>query len=326
MATLIACPGVKLSYALLITSTIQGVGKSTLFNIVADILGISNVITVHPADIKKEFSSWKQKQLVIINELREDHANFLYDRLQSAITESRGDVRPMYQEKFETNVYFNILASSNSPRALRFPDTDRRWLIVKAADKKWPAFRWKRLHEWLEQRDGLRKVKQWARDYVEHHGAVDQSEEAPRTNAKEEMYVTGLSDRQMTIYNTLGWLSTVRSKKGEVETDNNTLKEVINSVRAGLELLTTDENVRSAVKACNIDGYVDSAAKVRELASHAGLFFGKDRIRDHRSSLPFNSRVIATSEELAAIDPKQLVQILLAQSKGSFHLPWSSGT
>jgi hypothetical protein len=47
--------------------------------------------------------------------------------------------------------------------------------------------RWKQFYEWLENNDGYRKIKQWAKDYVKEHGRIEKSERAPTSETKSEM-------------------------------------------------------------------------------------------------------------------------------------------
>ena len=60
-------------------------------------------------------------------------------------------------------------------------------MIIRCAEELKPKEFWNEFFDWLINQDGLRKIKQWAKDYVKEHGAVEKSERAPETAARIEM-------------------------------------------------------------------------------------------------------------------------------------------
>jgi hypothetical protein len=181
----LAKPGVKLRYALLLVGVTHGVGKSTLGKIIGEVLGSENHIPLLALTITDDrFTHWADKQLIVIHEIYEDHSIKAYKKLQPVISEGDISVRKMHQMEYRVENFVNVLACSNSEKALQLPDEDRRWLVVRAAERLNTEAFWKELFDWLDNQDGYRKVKQWAKDFVASHGAVADGEHAPNTEAK----------------------------------------------------------------------------------------------------------------------------------------------
>src|SRR5262249_13432842 len=120
-ATVMACLGVKLTVAVLLTGPVQGVGKSTLGNIMAEVLGWKNVTQMQLSSLlKNDFHDWAEKQLVIINEIQEiSDGRQIYDKTQEPISERRGPVNRKYRPKYEAKSFANFFCSTNSGRVLQ---------------------------------------------------------------------------------------------------------------------------------------------------------------------------------------------------------------
>ena len=97
-ATLVVYPAIRMRYGILLVSNNQGVGKSTLFHILAQLVGLWNVSLPTENDItKNSFNAWKaKKRLAIVHEIYTGHSKDAYNRLKDTITENEMDVN----EKF----------------------------------------------------------------------------------------------------------------------------------------------------------------------------------------------------------------------------------
>lgn len=192
-ATLVARPEIKMHYGMLLVSETQGVGKTTLgANILAPLVGDHNVGFPSETDIvDSQFNSWiAHKRLIIIGEIYSGHSWKAYNRLKSYITDKEIDCNQKYQRTYRVENWAHILASSNSRKALKMEETDRRWFYPMVAEVKWAREKFSAFHEWLAS-GGLQIIRHWA----EHHGNyVAVGEQAPMTQSKKEMISASKSD------------------------------------------------------------------------------------------------------------------------------------
>lgn len=184
-ATLIAKPHVRMRYALLLMSEIQGVGKSTLGEILAKLVGLWNASFPSENDIvDSDFNGWlAHKRLAVVQEIYSGHSWKAYNKLKSKIADRWVDVNKKYVPQYTDENWCNILACSNSMRPLRMEDEDRRWLIPRVTEELKELAYWQRLHYWLEF-DGLGAIEQWAKEYGHY---VSEGDHAPSTTAKERL-------------------------------------------------------------------------------------------------------------------------------------------
>ena len=105
------------------------------------------------------------------------------------------------------------MACSNSFRALKLADNDRRWFVPEVTEEKWPHQKWVEFNTWLGNGE-LEAICFWAHDYVKRHGHVQPGIEAPESVTKQRSVVAAMSDGEKIIYD-LG-TSLVESKKQRV--------------------------------------------------------------------------------------------------------------
>lgn len=185
IATLVARRDIRMLYSLLLVSTTQGVGKSTLGQILAVQLGESNVSFPNPQTIEGRFNSWQNgKLLAWVDEIYTEGKKHVYDKLKNAITDPTVEVETKGVDGFTVSNWIVIGACSNSRRALYIPNKDRRWFIPKVTEAKRSEAEWSDFRAWLRA-DGHAIIRWWAEDFAEQH-AVRPGEEAPMSGAKAE--------------------------------------------------------------------------------------------------------------------------------------------
>lgn len=202
VATLIAVPQVRMGYGLLLCSTAQGIGKSTLTDhILTPLIGPWNVShpDVHRA-VTSGFNSWLAgKRLVVMAEMYVGHlGSKAYDTLKPLMTDKTVTVNEKFRPEYEMENRAHFVASSNSRVPMFMAGTDRRWLVPKVTDRKLPRSYWRRFYSWLAD-GGLEIIHQWAFDFVAKHGAVAPEDEAPGSSAKAELVEASLSDGRRTL-------------------------------------------------------------------------------------------------------------------------------
>ncbi|PIE12062.1 MAG: hypothetical protein CSA72_02835 [Rhodobacterales bacterium] len=181
IATLIGRPKVRMGYGVLLASEKQGVGKSTLGNVLAQLVGPWNVSHPSESDIAGKYTGWlANKRLVQVEEIYQGHSFATANRLKSLITEKHVRVEEKYQAAYEIENWAHFFATSNSMRPLKMAESERRWFVPGVTEEVWDQAKFRELHDWLEC-DGLRHIANWANRYGHF---VRPGDHAPATDAR----------------------------------------------------------------------------------------------------------------------------------------------
>ena len=193
-ATLIARPDIRMGYGILLVSEAQGAGKNTLANIIlAPLVGYNNVGYAGEDDILSQFNDWiANKRLVIVPEIYSGHSWKAYNRLKSLITDKELSVNVKFMRKYTIDIWAHILACSNSLRALKMEQKDRRWLYPEITELPWNSEKFEEFRNWLDN-GGLSIIKHWAEQWGDY---VRPSERAPMTDRKAELIDGSRSEAQ----------------------------------------------------------------------------------------------------------------------------------
>ena len=186
LATLIARPDIRMAYGMLMISETQGVGKTTLSNrILSPLVGSNNVGFPTENDIvESQFNSWMaNRRLVVVSEIYSGHSWKAYNKLKTYITDTEIMVNEKQQKRYKTENWAHFFASSNSVKAMKIEDTDRRWLCPEITEVKWPIKKFEELNRWLNS-GGLSIIRHWAENFGDY---VSAGEPAPMTSKKKEM-------------------------------------------------------------------------------------------------------------------------------------------
>lgn len=247
-ATLIARPELRMSYGMLLISEKQGVGKTTLgANILAPLVGMQNTGFPGETDIGSAFNDWvANKRLVIVGEIYSGSSWKAYHALKPVITDKDVTVNQKYMRPYTIENWCHVLACSNSMRALKMENDDRRWFYPEVTEHAWPAAKFVALRKWLES-GGLNIIKHWAE---QHGGYVNPADRAPMTERKREMIdgsrseaqaeaaalATCLVDRDkpaaMVIKDVVGWVR--QSSQGRVFDSDYELRKAMQEAGAKL--------------------------------------------------------------------------------------------
>jgi hypothetical protein len=286
-ATLSARPDIKMSYGVLLISETQGVGKTTLGDILMELVGEGN--TSYPTEddiVNSQFNSWaSHKRLAIVNEIYQGHSSAAYNRLKDKITDSKITVKEKFQYNYVIDNWLHLFACSNDKRALKMTSDDRRWLVPRVTEKKLEALYWDRLRRWLETDNGLGKIKHWFREWVRRHGPVVKGKEAPWSDAKLEVIEEGYTLGQIMVRDYLQEASRRANGRRVVVTDIELLDMVKHFIYSG----------RST------DKMFERLIHVRKVAKSLGWFVGENQVICGDMEIPKNSRLISLDSETASL-------------------------
>ena len=183
IATLLAKPGVRIGYSMLLVSEAQGVGKSLLGGILAQIVGRNNASSPGISDILSDFNGWAaNRRLAVVHEIYGEQPRAVYNRLKSLTTDRNIAVNQKFVPQYEVANFCHVFACSNSLNAIRLEDSDRRWYFPTLTEKRWPREKFRGLWQWVGA-GGLSIIRAWAEDFDDF---VDPGEHAPETERKKE--------------------------------------------------------------------------------------------------------------------------------------------
>lgn len=190
--------------AILMIANKQGVGRSTLTDMIATLLGRENTETVPFKQIigDGEFNEWIEKPMVFSDEtLSADKTDYYhsYEKLKALIDPraKRVTINPKYGCKRETNVNSSFIFLSNHGDALVLPEEDRRFYVMYNALIPESGQYFTQLNNWLNTVDADGNPE-WAKHIWNHLKQRDVNLEMlltppPKTQAKMEMMAAARS-------------------------------------------------------------------------------------------------------------------------------------
>lgn len=187
-------PGNKITWAPILYSKSFGVGKTTVFNALAECIGKTMVSEPTQAELEDKFNDWCYgKLLVKIEELMSGDKYHVAEKLKPVVTNPSLSIRRMHQTGFVIANVANVCASTNHMQALPIEKGDRRWMMIQCveADKATRRPRMKALHRWLED-VGYGGIANWfaSRDV----SGFRPRSEAPSTQLRELVAQASMTD------------------------------------------------------------------------------------------------------------------------------------
>ena len=192
-ATLIARPATRMEFGVLLVSEHQGIGKTTLGSaILAPLVGRHN--TSWPSEsaiVDSQFNEWLgNKRLIVVNEIYSGHSWKAYNKLKSYVTDKEVSINIKFQKPYLIENWAHIFACSNSMRALKMEEDDRRWFYPEVTEVGWGKAKFDAFYNWLNS-GGLGIIRHWAETY--EGDFIFPGERAPTTAKKEELIEDSLT-------------------------------------------------------------------------------------------------------------------------------------
>jgi hypothetical protein len=253
--TLIAKPHIKMDFGVLLVSEAQGIGKTTLAsNILAPLVGQHN--TSQPSEemiTNSAFNSWLScVRLIVVNEIYSGHSWKAYNRLKGVITDKTIDVNKKFQNTYTIENYAHIVACSNSMKALKMDEDDRRWFYPEVSEKPWTAQQFSEFHLWLSN-GGLSIIKDWAEN---RKTWIKKGERSPMTNKKIEL---------------------IEESRSEAQKEVMTLAETMNSINEPIAI--TMKDISAWVKSQIKGNVFESDLELRKAMKSKGCIVAPERIK-----------------------------------------------
>lgn len=187
-------PGDKITWAPILYSRSFGVGKTTVFNALAECVGKVMVSEPTQAELEDKFNDWCYgKLLVKIEELMSGDKYHVAEKLKPVVANPSLSIRRMHQTGFVVANVANVCASTNHMQALPIEKGDRRWMMIQCveAEKSERRPRMKAFHRWLEE-VGHGGIAHWlsSRDVSEFQPRG----EAPATRLRDLVAAASMTD------------------------------------------------------------------------------------------------------------------------------------
>ncbi|SDE14715.1 hypothetical protein SAMN04488567_0978 [Limimaricola pyoseonensis] len=143
-------PGRKLTHAILIISSHQGVGKDTLAEAMQRVMGAGNVPYVQDEALSEgRYHFMKGAQLAVVPEImcgdRKDVAN----KLKPLITQPTCEINEKHVKPYTVQNTVNFLMFSNHENAAHIEDNDRRYFVVICRGKPRDEGYYAQLHSYI---------------------------------------------------------------------------------------------------------------------------------------------------------------------------------
>lgn len=206
-ATLIAKPEVRMMWAVLLTSEIHGLGKSTLGSVVlSPLVGQWNTSVVSESDLTSDFNVWQAyKRLAIVEEIYSGQGWKMYNRLKSAITEMEITINVKHRSQHKCDNWVHIFACSNSSVPVKMDIEDRRWYYPRMAEViRWTREDYATFRDWISG-GGLNAIAWWANEEWDDY--VLPGERAPMTSSKERLMADSIAEERVAAMRIVGRLA-----------------------------------------------------------------------------------------------------------------------
>lgn len=124
-------PGKKINHALLLISPHQGTGKDTMAEMLAEILGHSNVSVVQDEDVNEgRYDFMRRAQIVVVPETMGGDRRDLANKLKPLITQPLVRINEKHVKAYSIPNTSNFVMFSNYKNAAYIEDKDRRYFVI----------------------------------------------------------------------------------------------------------------------------------------------------------------------------------------------------
>lgn len=142
-AHLVRNPGEKLGHALILGSKDHGIGKSTLMQILFELLGPHNCRKASSEELESQYNAYIEGNLLVLVEEINLGAGGrkVYNKLKDPITSETTPMRRLYQDFRDVRNVASFIFQTNLDRPLLLDKEDRRFFVVNSpAQRREPDY------------------------------------------------------------------------------------------------------------------------------------------------------------------------------------------
>ena len=181
----------------------HGVGKSLLTDwFFKPVFGSTNVLHISKEHLDDKFTSFDEKELVVVEELDGD----LYKKLKPVMAQASVSVRKMRQEAKTVERTFSFICFTNEAIPIKLERNDRRILFVDSNAETLPPIHYTKLKKWKENPDNIAALAKFLTDRYKSMSTERKERmlgHAPYTSAKGMLSYNSVSARIQSISHTV---------------------------------------------------------------------------------------------------------------------------
>jgi len=188
IAQVIQHPGVKIKHAVMLISEVEGNGKSTVGEMIKEMLGAKHCREINQHQITSRFNKWafeclfvQVEEIAIKGKYGERSAQM--DLFKTLITSPTIELEAKGKDTMTITNTINPMFMSNNKSALTIPDNARRYFIIECLRNPMPDAFYKEFYGLLKKFPGV-FVKYFMEYSLE---GFDKEKKPPKTNAFYEM-------------------------------------------------------------------------------------------------------------------------------------------
>ena len=189
-------PENKIKHAILLGSQHQGTGKSTVIDVMRQLLGTNNTNSLSTKDLSNSKQDWLNNKVFIAVEEVKNMKPSQMNNLKRYITEDSAMVDVKFGEyKAQTN-YANFIFTTNEERSLYLDEYDRRYFIIfSKSSAKEPEY-YLKLNNWMWREQGLEKFY----GYLLERSLYKFNPNAPPPNNQSKLHLVDNSKSDLEIW------------------------------------------------------------------------------------------------------------------------------
>lgn len=164
LAATVQRPDKRVTWAPLIVTRYEGVGKGWLSQVIKQLIGPTNhsFVTADEFDKQVQYTDFMVDcTLLVIDEVYAPRRPDIKNRINALITEPTMEINRKFGTKRRENIYCNVVAFSNHPDALDLTTNDRRFFVNIHKSPPKEASYYNKLFNWLEGGQGPSVVMHW---------------------------------------------------------------------------------------------------------------------------------------------------------------------
>jgi hypothetical protein len=211
-------PGEKIGHAMMLRTARQGVGKTTLTNILRALIGEANSRKANSDELRGQFQSFLgDNLLVIFEEINLAAGREVYNRIKDMISDDTVVINEKYVPAREARNLANFIFLTNLPNPLLIEPDDRRFFYIDSPAEPLDSEFYRTFNEWWPRSLGV--IRHWL-------DTIDLSSFNPRARPPQTESHASLGERSRSILEQ-ELLSLFEAREGPFSRDIFELDEVL---------------------------------------------------------------------------------------------------
>ena len=158
MAHIIQKPDIKTEVAVVLFSSVEGIGKNIIWDVFAKLLEGYETRFRDTSSLTQKFNSDMMGKLFVIGDEIKARAQEVADELKDIITRREEIIEFKGKDQFKLTDYKNYAFTTNNENVFKTTKSDRRYFMVEAPEEKKEAEHYKKLVDLLHDEETLKHL------------------------------------------------------------------------------------------------------------------------------------------------------------------------